>query len=264
MLERVPDQNEIRQMDRKQLNTLSKEIREFLLDRVSKKGGHLASNLGTVELTLALWRCFDFPKDKLIFDVGHQCYTWKLLTGRMDGFDHFREFGGMSGFPKTNESPYDTFNTGHSSTSLSAGLGLVRARDLKGEDYKVISVIGDGAFTGGEAYEALNNASALRTNFIIILNDNEMSISRNVGGVTKLLTNARSSKGYNNLKTGVKKVLSGSQGGQALIRTIDDTKDSLKELMMPSGMISTTSQSGEVYRSFCSVTISCDLISYAK
>ena len=237
MLERVPDQNEIRQMDRKQLNTLSKEIREFLLDRVSKKGGHLASNLGTVELTLALWRCFDFPKDKLIFDVGHQCYTWKLLTGRMDGFDHFREFGGMSGFPKTNESPYDTFNTGHSSTSLSAGLGLVRARDLKGEDYKVISVIGDGAFTGGEAYEALNNASALRTNFIIILNDNEMSISRNVGGVTKLLTNARSSKGYNNLKTGVKKVLSGSQGGQALIRTIDDTKDSLKELMMPSGMI---------------------------
>ena len=237
MLERVPDQNEIRQMDRKQLNTLSKEIREFLLDRVSKKGGHLASNLGTVELTLALWRCFDFPKDKLIFDVGHQCYTWKLLTGRMDGFDHFREFGGMSGFPKTNESPYDTFNTGHSSTSLSAGLGLVRARDLQGEDYKVISVIGDGAFTGGEAYEALNNASALRTNFIIILNDNEMSISRNVGGVTKLLTNARSSKGYNNLKTGVKKVLSGSQGGQALIRTIDDTKDSLKELMMPSGMI---------------------------
>ncbi len=237
MLTNVPDREKIRQMDKKELNAFSQEIREFLLDKVSKKGGHLASNLGTVELTLALWRCFDFPKDKLIFDVGHQCYTWKLLTGRMEGFDRFREFGGMSGFPKTNESAYDTFNTGHSSTSLSAGLGLVRARDLRGEDYKVISVIGDGAFTGGEAYEALNNASALRTNFIIILNDNEMSISRNVGGVTKLLTNARSSKGYNSLKTGVKKVLSGSQGGQALIRTIDDTKDSLKELMLPSGMI---------------------------
>ncbi len=237
MLTNVPDREKIRQMDKKELNAFSQEIREFLLDKVSKKGGHLASNLGTVELTLALWRCFDFPKDKLIFDVGHQCYTWKLLTGRMEGFDRFREFGGMSGFPKTNESAYDTFNTGHSSTSLSAGLGLVRARDLRGEDYKVISVIGDGAFTGGEAYEALNNASALRTNFIIILNDNEMSISRNVGGVTKLLTNARSSKSYNSLKTGVKKVLSGSQGGQALIRTIDDTKDSLKELMLPSGMI---------------------------
>ncbi len=237
MLTNVPDREKIRQMDKKELNAFSQEIREFLLDKVSKKGGHLASNLGTVELTLALWRCFDFPKDKLIFDVGHQCYTWKLLTGRMEGFDRFREFGGMSGFPKTNESAYDTFNTGHSSTSLSAGLGLVRARDLRGENYKVISVIGDGAFTGGEAYEALNNASALRTNFIIILNDNEMSISRNVGGVTKLLTNARSSKGYNSLKTGVKKVLSGSQGGQALIRTIDDTKDSLKELMLPSGMI---------------------------
>ena len=237
MLNSVPDREEIRQMDRKQLNELSSEIRGFLIDKVSKKGGHLASNLGTVELTLALWRCFDFPKDRLIFDVGHQCYTWKLLTGRMEGFDTFREFGGMSGFPKANESPYDTFNTGHSSTSLSLGLGLVRARDLKGEDYKVISVIGDGAFTGGEAYEALNNASVLRTNFIIILNDNEMSISRNVGGVTKILTNARSSKGYNNLKTGVKKVLSSSQGGQALIRTIDDTKDSLKELMLPSGMI---------------------------
>ena len=237
MLSRVPDREEIRQMDKKELNAFAAEIREFLLDKVSKKGGHLASNLGTVELTLALWRCFDFPKDKLIFDVGHQCYTWKLLTGRMEGFENFREFGGMSGFPKTNESPYDTFNTGHSSTSLSAGLGLVKARDLRGEDFKVISVIGDGAFTGGEAYEALNNASALRTNFIIILNDNEMSISRNVGGVTKLLTNARSSKSYNNLKTGVKKVLSGSQGGQALIRTIDDTKDSLKELMLPSGMI---------------------------
>ena len=237
MLNSVPDREEIRQMDRKQLNELSSEIRGFLIDKVSKKGGHLASNLGTVELTLALWRCFDFPKDRLIFDVGHQCYTWKLLTGRMEGFDTFREFGGMSGFPKANESPYDTFNTGHSSTSLSLGLGLVRARDLKGENYKVISVIGDGAFTGGEAYEALNNASVLRTNFIIILNDNEMSISRNVGGVTKILTNARSSKGYNNLKTGVKKVLSSSQGGQALIRTIDDTKDSLKELMLPSGMI---------------------------
>ena len=237
MLDNVPDREEIRKMDRKQLNTLSSDIRAFLIDRISRKGGHLASNLGTVELTLALWRCFDFPKDKLIFDVGHQCYTWKLLTGRMEGFDHFREFGGMSGFPKTAESVYDTFNTGHSSTSLSAGIGLVRARDLQGEDHKVVSVIGDGALTGGEAYEALNNASALRTNFIIVLNDNEMSISRNVGGVTRLLTNARSSKGYNNLKSGVKKVLSGSQGGQALIRTIDDTKDSLKELMLPSGMI---------------------------
>lgn len=233
----VPERDELRQMNRLELTAFCKDVRTFLVDKISKKGGHLASNLGMVEVEVALWRAFDFPNDKVIFDVGHQCYTYKLLSGRQKGFDTLREFGGMAGFPKRHESEYDSFDTGHSSTSLSAGLGYCAARDLLGEKYRVVSVIGDGALTGGEAYEALNNAANLKTGFIMVLNDNEMSISRNVGGVSKCLTDIRSSAGYNKMKTGVKNALSGSQYGQNLIRRIDNTKDSLKEIVMPSGMI---------------------------
>ena len=233
----LPDREEIRQMNKLELRAFAKDIRSFLVDKVSKKGGHLASNLGTVELSIALWRVFDFPKDKVIFDVGHQSYTYKLLSGRVEGFQSLREFGGMSGFPKTTESEYDCFDTGHSSTSLSAALGFALARDLKNEDYKVISVVGDGALTGGEAYEALNNAVNLKSGMIIILNDNQMSISRNVGGISRYLTSVRSSKGYNRMKAGVKNALSSSAYGEKVIRRLDNTKDSLKEIVLPTGMI---------------------------
>lgn len=233
----LPDREEIRQMNKLELEAFARQIRSFLVDKVSKKGGHLASNLGMVELTLALWRVFDFPKDKVIFDVGHQSYTYKLLSGRKAGFDSLREFGGMSGFPKCNESPYDSFDTGHSATSISAGLGLVHARDLLHENYQVISVIGDGAMTGGEAFEALDNVAALRSGYIIVLNDNEMSISKNVGGLSRHLTGLRSSERYNRMKESVKRALSNSACGEGLIRRIGNTKDSLKEIVMPSGMI---------------------------
>ena len=168
--------DELREMSYDELELLSYELRDFLVDSVSRTGGHLASNLGIVELTIALHRCFNTPEDKIVWDVGHQTYVHKILTGRMEGFENLRQLGGMSGFPKTSESEYDLFDTGHSSTSLSLGLGLAAARDMKGEDYKVVSVIGDGAMTGGIAYEALNNAGNMNTNFIVVLNDNGMSI----------------------------------------------------------------------------------------
>ena len=175
---------DLRSMDYDQLELLSYELRDFLVDSVSKTGGHLASNLGIVELTIALHRCFDTPQDKIIWDVGHQSYVHKILTGRMQDFGSLRKYGGISGFPKSCESEYDVFDTGHSSTSISLGLGLAAARDMKGEDYKVVSVIGDGAMTGGLAYEALNNAGSMNTDLIVVLNDNGMSISRNIGGLS--------------------------------------------------------------------------------
>ena len=184
MLERIQKENDIKKLSAEELEELAKEIRTFLIEKISKTGGHLASNLGVVELTMAMHLAFDLPSDKIIWDVGHQAYTHKLLTGRKDGFDDLRKYGGMSGFPKRKESDCDAFDTGHSSTSISAGVGYVHARDLKGEDYRVISVIGDGSLTGGMAYEALNNAASLHTNFIIVLNDNHMSISENVGGMS--------------------------------------------------------------------------------
>ncbi len=196
ILEKINKPNDIKKLDPIEYNQLAEEIREFLIQTISKTGGHLASNLGVVELTMALHLVFNLPQDKLIWDVGHQSYTHKILTGRKAGFDGLRKFGGMSGFPKRNESNYDAFDTGHSSTSISAGLGYVYARDIKKEYYNVISVIGDGALTGGMAYEAMNNAARLNTNFIIILNDNTMSISKNVGGVSKMLDNIRSSDSY--------------------------------------------------------------------
>ncbi|MBO5666477.1 MAG: 1-deoxy-D-xylulose-5-phosphate synthase, partial [Firmicutes bacterium] len=170
LLEKIEQSSDIKKLRNEDYPILAKEIRQFLLEKISKTGGHLASNLGVVELTMALHLAFDLPKDKIVWDVGHQAYTHKLLSGRRDGFNDLRQFGGMSGFPKRKESPYDAFDTGHSSTSISAGLGIAQARDILGEDYSVISVIGDGALTGGMAYEALNNAAQMKKNFIIILN----------------------------------------------------------------------------------------------
>ena len=177
VLERIQKEDDIKKLKESELDTLAEEIRQFLVEKISKTGGHLASNLGVVELTMAMHLAFSLPKDKIIWDVGHQAYTHKILTGRKAGFDDLRKYGGMSGFPKRKESACDAFDTGHSSTSISAGLGYVEAREILREDYQVISVIGDGSLTGGMAYEALNNASHLKSNFIIVLNDNRMSLS---------------------------------------------------------------------------------------
>ena len=192
LLEQIKKENDIKKIDKADYDALAEEIRQFLIKRISETGGHLGSNLGAVELTMALHLVLDLPEDKIIWDVGHQSYTHKLLTGRQEGFITLRKFHGMSGFPKRKESNCDCFDTGHSSTSISAGLGLVKARDLKGETNTIVSVIGDGSLTGGMAYEALNNASRLDTNFIVILHDNNMSISENVGGVSKYLNSTYS------------------------------------------------------------------------
>ena len=191
---------DIKKLSYGELSLLADDIRNFLIEKISKTGGHLASNLGIVELTISIMRNFDFDYDKIIFDVGHQSYVYKILTGRKDKFDTLRQLNGLSGFPKLKESKYDFFETGHSSTSISAALGMARARDLKNENYKVISVIGDGALTGGMVYEALNDVGYNKTNLIIILNDNEMSISNNVGGLSNCLNNVRISSSYNKLK----------------------------------------------------------------
>ena len=206
-LEQIQKANDIKKLKDEELDELALEIRKFLIDKISRTGGHLASNLGVVELTMAMHLNFDLPEDKIIWDVGHQSYTHKILTGRKDGFDDLRKYGGMSGFPKRKESDCDAFDTGHSSTSISAGLGYVCARDILGEDYHVISVIGDGSLTGGMAYEALNNAATLKTNFIIVLNDNKMSISQNVGGMSQYLDGLRTAKAYTDLKNAVETVV---------------------------------------------------------
>ena len=234
MLERIQKENDIKQLNPEELEILAEEIREFLIEKVSKTGGHVASNLGVVELTMAMHLVFDLPKDKIIWDVGHQSYTHKLLTGRREGFDTLRQFGGMSGFPKRNESACDAFDTGHSTTSISAGVGYVAARDMLGEDYSVISVIGDGSFTGGMAYEALNNAANLNTNFIVVLNDNEMSISKNVGGMSQYLNRLRTADVYTGLKKGVTKTLKQVPLiGEQMIEQIRKTKSSIKQLVVP-------------------------------
>lgn len=233
-LEKMNQPNDIKHLDPKELPALAEEIRRFLITKISDTGGHLASNLGVVELTMALHLAFELPEDKIIWDVGHQAYTHKLLTGRKDGFDGLRKYGGMSGFPKRKESPCDCFDTGHSSTSISAGLGLVQARELMGGYNKVISVIGDGALTGGMAYEALNNASRLESNFIIVLNDNNMSISENVGGMSIYLNNLRTADVYTGLKTGVYNSLSKIPVyGDKMIEQIRKTKSGLKQLIIP-------------------------------
>lgn len=237
MLEKIQKPNDIKKIPADQLPALAEEIREFIIESLSKTGGHLASNLGVVELTIAMHRVFDLPKDKLIWDVGHQSYTHKILTGRKDGFETLRREGGISGFPKRSESDCDVFDTGHSSTSISAGVGYVRARELKKENYSVISIIGDGALTGGMAYEALNNAASLKSNFIIVLNDNEMSITENVGGMSSYLSGLRTASAYTDFKMDVTKALNRIPGiGPGMVDAMRKTKSSIKQIIIP-GML---------------------------
>lgn len=236
MLEQIQKENDIKYIDKSEYDALAEEIRQFLIEKISVTGGHLGSNLGAVELTMALHIALNLPEDKIIWDVGHQSYTHKLLTGRRDGFESLRKFHGMSGFPKRKESPCDCFDTGHSSTSISAGLGMVKARDLKGESNTIISVIGDGSLTGGMAYEALNNASKLETNFIIVLNDNNMSISENVGGMSSYLNNIRTADSYLDLKQGIYNALRSTAKGDSVIKTIRRVKSGVKQLVIP-GML---------------------------
>lgn len=231
LLDEINKTNDIKKIPPEYYDTLAMEIREFLIEKISVTGGHLASNLGVVELTMALHIALDLPNDKIVWDVGHQSYTHKILTGRKDGFDTLRQYGGMSGFPKREESDADCFDTGHSSTSISAGLGLVKARDLKGEKRTIVSVIGDGAMTGGLAYEGLNNAGKLTTNFIIVLNDNEMSISKNVGGLPHYLSEVRTSDGYINLRDRIHDSLNAKS--PKLVNSISRAKNSIKSLMVP-------------------------------
>lgn len=234
VLDKIQKPNDIKTLTALEIDELGDEIREFLVNNISKTGGHLASNLGVIELTMALHLAFDLPKDKIIWDVGHQSYTHKILTGRKEGFGTLRQYGGMSGFPKTQESDCDPFNTGHSSTSLSAGLGLAMAREITGDDYNVVSVIGDGALTGGMAYEALNNASSIKSNFIIVLNDNNMSISENVGGMNAYLSGFRTADGYRDLKASVMNSLSHIPVyGERMVKGIRNTKSSIKQLFVP-------------------------------
>ena len=237
LLENITGAEDVRKLSLKEQKILAKEVRRFIIEKMSDNGGHLASNLGVVELTIALFHALNLPKDKIVWDVGHQCYTHKILSGRRDDFALLRKFKGISGFPKREESPYDCFNTGHSSTSISAALGIAEGRDLLGEDYTVVSVIGDGALTGGMAYEALNNASKMKKNFIIILNDNEMSIAKNVGGMSTYLNGIRSHKGYTrfkeNLASGLGKI---PLVGNRLVERLKNTKNSIKQLLVP-GML---------------------------
>ena len=231
LLERIKKPNDIKKIPQDSYEELAEEIRQFLVEKVSETGGHLASNLGAVELTMALHLSLNLPEDKIVWDVGHQSYTHKLLTGRRKEFDHLRQYGGMSGFPKRKESPCDTFDTGHSSTSISAALGMVRARELRAEHRTIVAVIGDGAMTGGLAYEALNNVSHLSSNLIVILNDNSMSISRNVGGMPRYLSDIRTSNGYIQLRDKIYDSLNDAL--PIVAKSISKAKQSLKTLMVP-------------------------------
>ena len=234
ILDKINGPDDVKKLNETELRELAEEIRSFLIEKISHTGGHLASNLGVVELTIALYLAFDLPKDKIIWDVGHQSYTHKILSGRKDDFDGLRQYGGLSGFPKRKESPFDAFDTGHSSTSISAGLGMAQGCDVLGEEYSIVSVIGDGALTGGMAYEALNNAARLKKNFIIVLNDNKMSISENVGGISRYLSNLRADEGYNLLKKNVAGTLAKvPMIGNDLVDTLLRTKNSIKQFLIP-------------------------------
>lgn len=234
VLNSINKANDIKNVPVEELPLLASEIREFLIEHISHTGGHLASNLGTVELTMAMHLSFDLPEDKLVWDVGHQAYTHKILTGRKEGFDSLRQYGGMSGFPKRRESECDSFDTGHSSTSISAGLGYVKARDLSGGHNYVVSIIGDGALTGGLALEALNNAAENQSNFIIVLNDNNMSISPNVGAISSLLTGIRGDNAYrdinDNVKSSLKKI---PVYGDKIVSHVQKAKSGIKQLFLP-------------------------------
>lgn len=227
---------DLKNMDLRELELLSYEIRDFLIDNVSKTGGHLSPNLGVVELTIALHKVFDSPKDKIIWDVGHQSYVHKILTGRASEFNSLRKYDGLSGFPKREESPHDCFNTGHSSNSISAGLGMAKARDLQKQDFEVISVIGDGALTGGLAFEALNNVSASKSKMLIIVNDNGMSISKNIGGLSTHLSKLRMSGAYLGFKSGIKKTLKSiPMVGSTLYSKAENIRDGIKSAVNTEG-----------------------------
>nr|WP_207721021.1 1-deoxy-D-xylulose-5-phosphate synthase [Clostridium gasigenes] len=234
LLDRVNCPDEVKKLSNEELETLSVEIREFLIDSLSKTGGHLSSNLGVVELTLSLFKSFDLEKDKIVWDVGHQSYIHKLLTGRKEMFNTLRQYGGLSGFPKRCESKYDSFDTGHSTTSLSAALGMARARDIKGEDNEVIAVIGDGALTGGMAFEALNDVGFNKTKMIIVLNDNQMSISKNVGGLSSYFNKIRVDPKYNKLKSNINTSLKLSNTGKRVAYYLSKIKDGIKQVVVPS------------------------------
>lgn len=236
-LEKIKSPEDLKKLSVDELEILAKEIRRFLVSSISKTGGHLASNLGVVELTIAMHYCFDCPKDKFIWDVGHQAYTHKILTGRGDKFSTLRKYGGLSGFPKTEESPYDAFNTGHSSTSISAALGLAKARDLLNEDYNVVSVIGDGSMTGGLVYEAMNNAGRNNTKLLIILNDNQMSISKNVGAMSKYLSELRTAPKYLEAKNDIYKFFDNIPvvGGK-VNKVLEKAKEGIKYALVPNIM----------------------------
>lgn len=228
---------DLKNMSLDELEMLSSQIRQFLVHKVAKTGGHLASNLGIVELTIAMHTVFDSPKDRFVFDVGHQSYVHKILTNRAGRFDTLRQFEGLSGFPKSKESDHDAFETGHSTTSLSAAFGLAKARDIKGEDNQVVAIIGDGSLTGGMAYEALNNIGSSKTNMIVILNDNGMSISKNTGSISNHLTNLRTSSSYLSTKELMKKLQSSSNAGKAIAGGLKSIRDNLKYSMIDDGGI---------------------------
>ena len=237
ILNKISGVNDIKKLSFDELTILASEVRDFIIEATSKNGGHLASSLGVVELTIALIKSYDFPKDKIIWDVGHQSYAYKILTDRKDAFVDLRSFGGISGFPKRKESAYDSFDTGHSSTSISAGLGMCVARDLNKDDYKIVTVIGDGALTGGMAFEALNNLSNLKSNYIIILNDNEMSISKSEGGLNKALLGVRSSKRYTELKNNLKNKLEKSAVGLFIKKILVTIVNIVKQISESEGML---------------------------
>jgi len=232
-LDNINNPSDIKKLDSNNLDDLAGEIREFLINSVSKTGGHLASNLGIVELTIALHRVFSTPKDKIIWDVGHQSYVHKILTGRCKEFDNLRKYGGISGFPRGTESEHDAFDAGHSSTSISAALGFAQARDLNKQNNSVIAVIGDGSLSGGLAYEGLNNAGRIKTNFIVILNDNEMSISKNVGGMSKYLNKLRTAPFYYKAKKDIDILLNKiPKYGATISHTLEKTKNSIRSLIL--------------------------------
>lgn len=233
ILDTINSPEDVKQLTMPQLLQLAEEIRQFLIEVISRTGGHLAPNLGVVELTLALHRIFSTPQDKIIFDVGHQAYVHKIITGRREQFPTLRQYGGLSGFPKRTESEHDAFGTGHSSTSISAAVGMAAARDLQGEDYNVVAVIGDGSMTGGMAYEALNNAGMLHKKLIVVLNDNEMSISRNVGAMSDYLYHLRTGETYNKIKNDIEGWLKNMEFGTDVLKAIRRLKGSVKYLIVP-------------------------------
>ena len=236
ILETINSPADVKALSLDELKQLAEEIRQFLISVISKTGGHLAPNLGVVELSLALHRVFSTPEDKIVFDVGHQSYIHKIITGRREQFPTLRQYGGLSGFPKRSESEHDAFGTGHSSTSISAALGMAVARDLQGEDYNVIAVIGDGSMTGGMAFEALNNAGTLHKKMIVVLNDNEMSISKNVGAMSEYLYQLRTGETYNKIKHDIEGWLKNMEFGTDVLKAIRRLKGSVKYLMVPTSI----------------------------